>query len=164
MKKPPTTSKDIPHVVLRIGSYNERNIGENVIELHNQVAKELGSVFLGKAGRGFSEQNAQRLERALSSGQECKLILVTRKGSHVEGYGAYLKRVLPTGERPDKCRVPKYYQDLLDEIDLWFEIGELNPLVLEVMTKLELFSNQRPLIETILTCRTSLMIVKERTS
>jgi hypothetical protein len=48
-----------PHIAMRIGSYQDRQLGKDVIEAHNDVVNRQGTVYFGKAGRGLSSVKLQ---------------------------------------------------------------------------------------------------------
>ena len=151
------------HIAMRIGSYQDRELGKDVIEAHNDVLKRQGTVYFGKAGRGLSADKLQRVRNSMFDGASCNLVVIRRLKS---GYQCFLAPIvsLPSSSfRPELRFVPSYYHDLVKEIELWIEVAAFTLSNANLLESLALASNSRPLLETLGSCRTSLMLVTEET-
>jgi hypothetical protein len=148
------------HIAMRIGSYQDRQLGKDVIEAHNAVADFSGKVFFGKAGRSLSADKLQLVRDALAQGSKCCLIVIRRSGDQYQCFMAPIHSLPDASFRPDLRLVPEYYHDLAHEIGLWMEIGKFVAADNALIRSLVLASNSRSLLETLDSCRTSLMLVK----
>jgi hypothetical protein len=110
------TRKTGPHIAMRIGLYQDRQLGHDVFEGHNDIASRQGTVYFGKAGRSLSSDKLQLLSDSIADGVNCNLFVARRSKA---GYECSLARIL------------------------------------------SLRSTSRSLLQTLNSCRTSLMLVRE---
>ena len=152
---------DTLHVAMRTGSYQEQDLGKDVISTHNDIVKAHGKAFLGKVGRGFAADKLHRLRRNLKDGGKCSLIMIRKKKKQYEFFAAPIVSIPDQEQMPDLKLVPAYYHDLVGEIRLWLEIQEFVLKSGDSIDRLVLDSNSKQLRETLGTCRTPLMLVRE---
>jgi hypothetical protein len=148
------------HIAMRIGSYQDRQLGKDVIEAHNAVADRHGKVFFGKAGRSLSADKLQSVQDALAQGSKCCLIVIRRSGDQYQCFTAPILSLPAALCRPNLRLVPEYYHDLVNEIGLWVEVEKFVAADNAFIQSLVLVSNARSLLETLDSCRTSLMLVQ----
>ena len=155
------TKMDTLHVAMRTGTYQEQELGKDVITAHNDIVNAHGRACLGKVGRGFAANKLNRLRRSLEDGGHCSLIMIRKKKTRYELFAAPLVAIPDQDNVPDLRLVPAYYHDLVGEIRLWLEIQEFVRQGDDFIDRLALDSNSKQLRETLGTCRTSLMLVRE---
>ena len=51
------------HIVLRIGSYQDKKLGANIINAHNNIVQKYQKALFGKAGRGMVEKKLQIMKK-----------------------------------------------------------------------------------------------------
>ena len=152
------------HLVVRIGSYQERNLGKDVVSAHNEVVERCDRVMFGKAGRILSADRLQAIRDALAEGAESKLIVVQRLRDGFVCHAAPILSLPQSSYQPNARLVPRYYHDLINDIRLWVEIGMLVPVKEAFLQSMSLTSNAHSLLATLNSCRTSLMLVQEGTN
>lgn len=155
------SKKVTPHVAIRLGSQYKNFTSEDIIEFHNIIQKNNGDVFFGKNGRTFDLKKINFLMEAIKNKSSVYFILVQRKKTEVNAYYAPLFNIYGRGYIPNINLVPQYYRNSVSDINTWFQIGCLKEMSNKELQKFKLITNERPLIQTILTCRTALMLVKK---
>jgi hypothetical protein len=149
--------------VIRAGTYYgeaaDETLKEDIIAEHNKISIAKGSVLLGKLGRIPGADKVRLIEDAIEK-KRASLLVVKKNGSEYDGFSAPLFSVHIEDYTPDISSVPSYYQHLIPEIKLWFEIGTFVPVSEEMLQEMLLISNDKPLLVTLKSCRTSLIFVK----
>lgn len=151
----------IPHVAIRLGTLDKKFTSEDIIEKHNNIQKKHGSVYFGKTGRKFDVIKFNFIIEAIKKNSSITFILVQRNKTEVIAYSAPLFNIYNIGHTPEINLVPQYYLNSVSDINTWFQIGYLKKMSNETLKKFKLITNDRPLIQTILSCRTALMLVKD---
>lgn len=153
--------KENLHVVLRLGKFTEYPIRAEPIEEHNKISSQKGYVLLGKFGMRPSESIVHKITSAIKAGNDPSLIIVRKKNGHYEIFQAKILEVLDKDKLPKKDLVPNYYRNSIEAVSIWFKIAILEPLEEQYLKKLTLLSNSSPLLKTLKSCRTTLMLVME---
>jgi hypothetical protein len=156
-----TTQQPTPHVAIRLSSLLENFSNVDVIEEHNIIQKNYASVFFGKAGRPFQIDKFNLVKTAIRSSKPVLFILIQRTKNELNSYYAPLYNIYDREFSPDLNLIPKYYRESSLEINTWFQIGRLEEMSNKMLKKFKLFSNDALLTETLLVCRTALMLVKK---
>ena len=157
-----TLQKGTPHVVIRLGSLSMGGVSINVIEEHNTILKSAGTVFFGKAGRTFHNAKFDLLKAAIKDSKQILFIILTKQSKNeLRAYSAILYDIYGSEYAPNLNFIPKYYHDSITNINTWFQIGHLEQMSNSRLNKFTLISNGKPLIQTVVVCRTALMLVSE---
>ena len=154
-------SREVPrHLVMRIARYAETVVGKtDVIEAHNEVARREGRVSLAKFGRSVSQARLAGIRNQIENGVPAYVILVFRVAVWFTGFSARLRTIVDDGTSPPKTSIPTYYDDLeVGDASCWFELD--GPLTQTELDGLRLTTNDRPLLEVLKECRTSLLFVQ----
>ena len=104
-----------------------RLIGDVIVE-HNKVFLEHGRVMFGRF-EILCIRWWNLLHSALNSCNTrigAKLIIILRMGNKYQGFSTRTSKVGEYCEDPSL--VPEYYRDLIPDMNVWFEIGELTPM------------------------------------
>jgi hypothetical protein len=104
-----------------------RLIGDVIVE-HNKVFQEHGRVMFGRfeilCPRWWNMMhnflNASHVEWG------AKLMIVLRMGRSYQGFSTRAFKFVESCETPSLA--PEYYRDLIPDMYVWFEIGELTPM------------------------------------
>lgn len=108
---------DNSKIVLRFRNYVNKALGT---EEHTKIIDETGSAFWGWWGRSDEPTPFDTLN---SLGDPFNAVLISP--SEEVQFSAAVKRI-HIGSPPDEKKVPAYYRDLLEKIDVWFEITRIS--------------------------------------
>ncbi len=158
----PVKNSAVIHVLLRVGTYHDKSLKINLMEEHNKLSSKNGTVFLGKAGRGLQHERRNQLTDSIKRYGKSHLFVVHKTLDHFNVLETSLNKILPSNKTPKPNLFPAYYHDIANEITVWFEIGILKACNESRLNKLVLLSNGRPALETLRSCRTSLMLLKDK--
>lgn len=106
----------------------DRRLAGDVIAEHNKVFKDHGRVAFGRF-EILCIRWWNLLHSALNSCNTrigAKLIIILRMGNKYQGFSTRTSKVGEYCEDPSL--VPEYYRDLIPDMNVWFEIGELTPM------------------------------------
>ena len=148
------------HVALRVTVGPGRDLAKDVIEPHREIAQRERTVFFGKIGRTFGDEKRRLLEESLGARVGNQLVLVGPVQQRLQFFSAELHSILAPGEYPLPLQVPDYYRHFIGEVTTWFEIGPPRRVSEKEVGRLRLVSNGEPLVETLLRCRTTMMLVE----
>ena len=149
------------HIAFRVGAFLFWKMDIDVVEAHNSIVQQHGSVLFGSSGRRMSDNRLRLIQLSVRQGSP-KFFLIKKQGRSFQVWDAPLLRVLPGRKRADRRLVPAYYREETRTISTWFEIGELgraSPATLELLV---LVSNGHSLRRVLETSRTALMLVVGR--
>ena len=154
------------HIVIRTSTYSdmeklERFSGDPVEE-HNRISFRNTVAFFGKIGRKPSDKILNLAIESISDRKKTKLILARKNKGEFEVFCAPIRNIYTDNFSPKRSLIPAYYRDLASSISLWFEIGSFVPMSQTDMNRLILLATEKPLLETLLTCRTPLLLVREK--
>jgi hypothetical protein len=148
--KPKRKSSSKPadfNIVFRYSAASEK---ADTIREHMDVAKELGSVWLGIAGTGLSERTIKGLNDDIEIGGKRYLYLTKRVK---DAYESYRAEILECESRIPKDRqfVPAYYKqnDLLYAVKVWLRLKDFELVPAKEFAKLSVSSTGSNLEESL---------------
>ncbi len=147
-------------LTFRLGKPEDLPTVDDAVAMHQEIAKEQGTVALGKTGKPLADPT---IERALTTARPSLLVL-TRHKDVFHGYTAELKNIISGHIKPEESQVPRYYRHLMKDIRSWLMIGPLKPIESSELASYCLCSNQRPLLEVLRSTRTANMLVYKKES
>lgn len=152
-----TSQKEACHIVLRFQRYvHYEGRKLDVIQEHNDIFDRDGQVTLAKFGRNPAASKVERLRLQIERGQRTNLFLVCRDKKEFQGFSCTIA-TLSTTEATAEC--PEYYNDVELDPGLWITLDSaIKPASLK---GLRLVLNQKPLLDVLAECRTSMMLVSE---
>lgn len=146
------------YVAFRVGAFYASPKGKNIIEEHDKITTIHGSAFLGKAGRILTEEKMDLIERMISDNGCSKLYLIQKQEASFVISQADIYSI--TTDTPDLEKIPEYYRNRASsDMNFWFEIGQFVSTTYAEAASLRLLSSNRPLMDVLRECRTTLMLV-----
>jgi hypothetical protein len=118
-------------------------------------------VLFGKVGRKLASEKLGLVKKAINTSQRVLMIMIRKTNRGFKAFAAAFYDIHVEGYKPNLKLVPEYYRDAAPDIAMWLEIGQLTNMTTTRLSRFKLMSNERPLIETLSICGTSLMLIKE---
>lgn len=151
------------HLVIRF-SDTMFNVG-NVVELHNAVATEYGSVWFGKLGQTLSQKRVDLINKQVEKKIPTFLYLVKgnrKKSTAYRSLVTYIQK-----ERPeDNASIPHYYieKEIIQYMKVWIKIGSIAPIEMIEMKNLKAINSVFPIAETLARSSSGYFLVHESKS
>jgi hypothetical protein len=159
-----------PHIVLRIKPAIKIRWEElDVVSEHNRVFDETGSVAVGKYGASWPQFKCDDINTDIEDGAMICLFIVWHTKGGYKGYRARIREVFLSGSKKNPP-FPAYYNSLgqqrrladallTSKPSMWFHLSErLKPYTL---MNLRLLTNDRPLLDVLSDCRSTIMLVND---
>ena len=155
--KMPSDPQKTYHVILRVKQQIRiRGRSINLIDHHNNVVENSGSVALAKFGsRCMARSWVDIINGQAGSKKKPKLFLVYKAGNVFESVSANISE-LGFGYPKDNPPIPEYYGDIDDTQCMWFLVKE--KFKISLLDGLCLATNNRNLNDVLGECRTPLML------
>lgn len=137
----------------------------NVVELHNAVATERGSVWFGKLGHTLSQNRVDLLNQQVEKKISTFLYLVKGNRKRSTAYRTLLMHVQK--EKPqDDSFIPHYYfeKEIIQYMNAWIKIGQIMPIEMAEMDNLKAINSVFPIAETLKLSSSGYFLVHESTS
>lgn len=129
----------------------------NTIDAHSEVIQASGHVAIAKFGA--PNPRVERLQKQIQEQVPTYLILVFKRGGKFIGFKSLISAIrLGTPTAEIKNSAPSYYREFSYSAGLWFVVE--GPLQICDLTKLQLASNKKPLLEVLSASRTPSMLVE----
>lgn len=155
MKYPETK---LIHILLKL-KFHDDDIGVcDAIETHNSIAREHGTVWIGKIGSPLSTELTKRIAGEIENQLKPKLFLFYGPKDERCYYLADIISILRQTNAPSK-RFPDYYREFRRDIHQWFEISQLTLAGRDEISRLVVASSGKPVLEVAPRCMTAHLVV-----
>jgi len=150
------------HLLLKLPKNgDERFETSDLVEAHNNVCEEYGTVWFGKSGRPLSRTLNDKLKELIREGMHPKLILLYGPTGQRKFFSGRIA-ALATSGKPNPAQVPAYYRDMTAFISQWFEIGPLKLMTKREVDGLVVASSGRAVSEVAPRSQAPYMTVKKK--
>lgn len=155
------TKRNVPYVVIKIPRQARLTCLKDVdiIDSHNQVVEKHGKVLFGRAGRSFAAAKLRTISEAIEDRVPTRLVIIRKDDDGYIFWQASMLGIWDASHEPDFSICPIYYKELAPLISLWMEIGRLESVGRDQMSRITLSSTGRPILE-LLESQASLMLAE----